>query len=256
MIKSDELKDFLEFKFHQYNTSKFIVEDPISIPHQFSKKQDIEIAAFLAAILAWGNRKTIIRNANSLLELMDLSPYDYILNSESKDLSVFENFKHRTFNGFDCLVFINSLKRIYQLYDSMDDCFADLKHQFGDIPQILSNFKILFFKDQLDIRTTKHLADPLKGSAAKRLNMFLRWMVRKDTVGVDFGIWKSLKPSELYCPLDAHTSRVSRKLGLLKRTQNDWKSVAELTQRLKEFDQVDPIKYDFALFGLGIYENF
>jgi len=256
MIKSDEIKDFLEFKFHQYNTSQFIAEDPICIPHQFSKKQDIEIAAFFAAILGWGKRTTIIQSANHLLELMDNAPFDFIMNYESKDLKAFEYFKHRTFNGFDCVVFLNSLQVIYHLYNSLDDCFADLKHEHKDLPEILSNFKLLFFKNQFDIRSTKHIADPLKGSAAKRLNMFLRWMVRKDNSGVDFGIWNSLDPSDLFCPLDAHTSRVSRKLGLLARKQNDWKAVVELTQKLREFDPSDPIKYDFALFGLGIYEDF
>lgn len=256
MIKSDELKDFLDHKYHQYNTSNFIAEDPISIPHQFTQKQDIEIAAFFAATLAWGKRTTIIRNANMLIEMMDNAPYDFILNAKAKDLTVFEQFKHRTFNGFDCIVFLKSLQSIYLQYSSLDDCFTELKRAFVEVPQILSHFKSLFFKNQLDIRSTKHLADPLMGSAAKRLNMFLRWMVRKDNTGVDFGIWQSLSPSELFCPLDAHTSRVSRKLGILSRKQNDWKAVNELTQKLKEFDPSDPVKYDFALFGLGVYEDF
>lgn len=256
MIKSDELKDFLDHKYHQYNTSQFIIEDPISIPHQFSKKQDIEIAAFFSAILAWGNRKVIIRNANHLLELMDNAPHEFILGFNTTDLKAFNNFKHRTFNGFDCGVFLNALQHIYKRFKTLDDCFAELKKENQEIPLILSKFKSLFFESRPDIRSTKHLADPLKGSTAKRLNMFLRWMVRKDDNGVDFGIWKSLNPSDLYCPLDAHTSRVSRKLGLLSRKQNDWTAVHELTQKLREFDPSDPIKYDFALFGLGVYEDF
>lgn len=256
MIKSDELKDLLEHKYHQYNTSSFIEEDPISIPHQFSNKQDIEIAAFFAATLAWGQRPIIIRNAKHLLNLMDHAPHDFICNFEVSDLARFQNFKHRTFNGEDCENFLSSLQYIYRNHHSLDDLFKDLKKEHLNIASTLSAFKEFFFKSYPHTRTQKHIADPLKGSSAKRLNMFLRWMVRKDSSDVDFGIWDSFDASELYCPLDAHTSRVSRKFGILSRKQNDWKAVEELTSKLRILDPSDPVKYDFALFGLGIYEDF
>ncbi len=260
MIKSDELKSFLDLKFDQYNTLDFIPEDPISIPHRFSIKQDIEIAGFLAATLAWGQRPVIIRNSLNLLERMDHSPFDFILNAKEQEINTFKDFKHRTFNGEDCIHFLQSLQRVYKSEDSLDDYFSKLrlklKQNHNDIANVLSIFKKSFLGEDYTGRTSKHIADPLKGSTAKRLNMFFRWMVRKDSKGIDFGIWYSIKPSELYCPLDVHTARISRELGLLTRKQNDWKSVDELTKSLRRLDPEDPVKYDIALFGLGVNEDF
>ena len=256
MIKSDELKSFLDLKFDQYNTLDFIPEDPISIPHRFSIKQDIEIAGFLAATLAWGQRPVIIRNSLNLLERMDDSPFDFLLNASESEINSFKDFKHRTFQGDDCITFLHSLQGIYKKHESLDNCFKFLKQQYSSVDIILSEFKSYFLGNKIKSRTSKHIADPLKGSAAKRLNMFLRWMVRKDDKGVDFGIWDSIKASELYCPLDVHTARISRELGLLTRKQNDWKAVEELSNNLRKLDPIDPIKYDIALFGLGVNENF
>jgi uncharacterized protein (TIGR02757 family) len=245
----------LETKYKQYNQPEFIETDPIQIPHLFTKKQDIEIAGFFAATLAWGQRITILKNATQLMEWMDYSPYDFIINFEYSDLKIFEGFKHRTYNGIDCIYFFKSLQYIYRKSLSLEDAFF-LNSSNINVAENISNFKKLFFSLPHQIRTEKHLADPQKGSAAKRLNMFLRWMVRKDEHGVDFGIWNKIKPSELYCPLDVHSGNVARKLGLLNRKQDDWKAVEELTTQLKKFDKNDPVKYDFALFGLGVFEKF
>jgi uncharacterized protein (TIGR02757 family) len=248
-IKDKQLfHEFLEEKYHFYHQSDFIPDDPISIPHQFSKKEDIEIAAFLAATIAWGQRKTILNNANKMMAFMDFSPHDFILNHTEKDYKKIEGFVHRTFNSTDLMVFFSNLQFIYKNQGGLEGCF-----QTGvNIASQLSNFKELFFTAQNIKRTQKHIADPLKGSTAKRLNMFLRWMVRKDSKGVDFGIWRNLIPSDLMLPLDVHTATVGRNLGLLKRKQNDWKAVEEITMALREFDKEDPIKYDFALFGMGV----
>jgi len=248
-----ELKAFLEEKYLSYNNASFIPLDPISIPHRFSLKEDIEISAFLVAIIAWGRRDMIIRNGNKLMKLMGESPYDFVMNSHTK----LGGFKHRTFNEIDALHFIESIRNIYLNHNGLEGLFNNLlnDHQ-DDIQASLSAFKKVFFSIAHERRTTKHIADPLKGSSAKRINMFLRWMVRKDNHGVDFGIWKQISPAVLYMPLDVHTGRVARRLGLLKRKQNDWKAVAELTNTLRKFDPQDPVKYDFALFGLGIEEKF
>jgi uncharacterized protein (TIGR02757 family) len=254
-LSFDELKDLLESKYYQYNQSEFIETDPIQIPHLFTKKQDIEIAGFLAATLAWGQRATILRNANKLMEWMDHSPFDFILNFESEDLNQFNTFKHRTFNGEDCRYFLMALQNIYKEFDSMENSFVSGSPDLN-IPEMISDFKKLFFSISHQQRTEKHLADPMKGSAAKRINMFLRWMVRNDQFGVDFGIWEKISPSKLYCPLDVHSGNVARKLGLLSRNQSDWKAVEELTTQLRKFDSKDPVKYDFALFGLGVFEKF
>lgn len=250
-IKKSELKSFLDEKYHQYNLENFIEHDPIKIPHQFSKKEDIEIAAFLSATIAWGNRKTIINNATKMMELMDNAPHDFILNSTLNDLKAFNDFKHRTFNSDDLSYFILALSNLYRKHEGLEASFKGTNAKEGII-----NFRKLFFELEHPSRTQKHVSNPEKGSSAKRLNMFLRWMVRQDEFGVDFGLWKVLSPSQLYLPLDVHTGNVSRKLGLLQRKQNDWKSVNEITEELRKLDPQDPIKYDFALFGLGVFEKF
>lgn len=252
-----ELKKFLEAKAHQYEAEAFIPTDPIQIPHQFSKKEDIEISAFLTSVIAWGQRKTIINNANRLVDMMDRAPHDFILNFQEKDLMSFTQFVHRTFNGDDCIHFLNSLQIIYREKEGLENVLAESFQKDQSEPGSgWAKFKAVFFEPEHLKRSEKHLPNPLKGSAAKRMNMFLRWMVRSSDSSVDFGIWNKLSPSQLYIPLDIHTSTVARKLGLLKRKQDDWKSVVELTETLRKFDPIDPVKYDFALFGLGAFEKF
>jgi len=259
-----ELKEFLEEKYFLYNNLNFIENDPISIPHQFTQKEDIEISGFLAATIAWGQRKTIINNANRLVKLMGNNPYDFVMSAKDKEYKKFENFVHRTFNNTDIVFFLKSLKNIYQNHGGLQAAFkaGKLYQEHNETANAIMNFRNLFFSIQHPYRTQKHVSNPFENSSAKRLCMFLRWMIRKDKQGVDFGIWnvttssKSLLPSHLMCPLDVHSGNVARKLGLLKRTQNDWKAVVELTDNLKRFDANDPVKYDFALFGLGVNEKF
>jgi uncharacterized protein (TIGR02757 family) len=253
MISVNELTDFLESKYLQYNQHSFIDSDPISIPHLYSRKEDIEIAGFLTAIIAWGQRTTIIKNAKNLMAMMDHAPHDFIINFKPADSKPFTSFKHRTFNGVDLLFFMKALQYIYTQCNGLESAMS--KHP-NDMPTNLYAFRTLFFSIEGPERTKKHLANPLSGSAAKRLNMFLRWMVRNDKAGVDFGLWKSLQPAQLYVPLDVHSGNVARKLGLLQRKQNDWKAVEELTQQLRTYDPNDPVKYDYALFGLGVFEGF
>jgi len=254
-LSQAELKEFLDAKVYEFNSPEFIDSDPIQIPHQFSKKEDIEIAGFLAATIAWGNRKSIINNANKLMNLLDNSPYDFVLNHSEDDLDQLLPFVHRTFNGHDCIQFIKSLKHIYNNHNGLEAVFA--KHADGAFLQTaISEFKRTFFEIEHLQRTEKHVSDPLRKSAAKRINMFLRWMVRNDNTGVDFGIWKSLSPAHLSCPLDVHSGNVARKLGLLDRKQNDAKALVELDTNLRLLDKMDPVKYDFALFGLGVFEGF
>tara|TARA_R100000789_G_C2999099_1_gene148285 strand:- start:108 stop:872 length:765 start_codon:yes stop_codon:yes gene_type:complete len=250
-----ELQVFLDEKVILYNNPKFIASDPIQIPHQFSKKEDIEIAAFLAATISWGNRTMIIKNAFKMMELLDNSPYDFIINHQEKDLNSFDNFVHRTFNYIDFKQFTKSLQHIYLNHEGLENALA-IKDDSTNYQTAISNFKKLFFEVQHQQRTQKHVSDPLKNSAAKRINMFLRWMVRNDKAGVDFGIWQSHNPANLSCPLDVHSGNVARKLKLLTRKQNDWKAVAELDTNLRKLDKNDPVKYDFALFGLGVFEKF
>lgn len=248
-----QIFDLLEEKHEKFNQPNFIASDPISIPHLFSQKEDIEIAGFLAATIAWGQRKTIITNANKMIALMDMQPYDFILNHSNKELKRFELFKHRTFNGVDMVYFIKALQHIYKNYGGLEAVFS--RYPLA-MKLAIHHFKQVFFEIQHPQRTTKHIADPLKNSAAKRINMFLRWMVRNDKKGVDFGLWTTIKPAQLMCPLDVHSGNVARKLGLLHRTQNDWQAVEELTSALQSFDENDPVKYDFSLFGLGVFEGF
>lgn len=252
------LKDFLDQKVTQYNQPGFIELDPVSIPHRFSIKQDIEIAGFFAATLAWGQRKTIINKCLQLMEMMDNSPYQFMLHHKESDLKPFLNFKHRTFNDLDTLYFIRFFSAFYKEKESLESAFTIGWNEEEDIMSVLlKNFHKYFFQDPFaPSRTKKHVATPDRNSACKRLNMFLRWMVRKDEKGVDFGIWDTIRPYQLICPCDLHVDRVGRKLGLITRKQTDWWTAVELTRRLREFDPIDPVKYDFALFGLGVEEKF
>lgn len=249
------LKDFLEEKVIQYNTVLFIEDDPISIPHLFSQKEDIEIAAFLAATIAWGNRKSIVGNARKMISLLEDDPYDFVINHTSKDLLRLKDFVHRTFNGVDFIFFVEALRNIYRNHGGLERVFEVGCGQ-KNLQFAISEFKKVFFEINHPARTEKHVSDPMKGSSAKRINMFLRWMVRRDGNGVDFGIWKGISPAKLSCPLDVHTGNIARKLGLLTRKQNDHKAVLELDGQLRLLDPTDPVKYDFALFGLGVFEKF
>ena len=254
-MNKNELKDFLNEKVVEYNQPKFIESDPIQIPHLFTKKEDIEIAGFLTATISWGNRKMIIKNAFKMMNLLDNSPYDFIINHKESDLNPFENFVHRTFNFIDFQQFIKSINHIYKNHGGLEKALS-IKDNTTDYQTAIHQFKNLFFEIQHQQRTQKHISDPLKNSAAKRINMFLRWMVRNDNTGVDFGIWETHNPAHLSCPLDVHSGNVARKLKLLSRKQNDWKALAELDKSLRNFDKKDPVKYDFALFGLGVFEKF
>ncbi|NTW32570.1 MAG: TIGR02757 family protein, partial [Bacteroidetes bacterium] len=238
------------------NKAEFIISDPISIPHLFSKKEDIEISAFLAATIAWGQRVSIVKNAKKLMDLMDMSPYDFIINANDTDFNHFRKFVHRTFNGDDCIFFLKSLRTIYKKFHSLEKLFDSGYSSDKTIKSAIIECRKTFFSLSHQTRVEKHFSDPEKNSACKRINMFLRWMIRNDKHGVDFGIWKNIPPSALFCPLDVHSANVSRKLGLLTRKQNDWKAAEELTSNLRKFDPNDPAKYDFALFGLGIFDKF
>ncbi|WP_228098719.1 TIGR02757 family protein [Pedobacter sp. MC2016-24] len=285
-----ELKDFLDMKYGQYNRPNFIENDPICIPHQYSKQQDIEIAAFFAAILAWGQRKTIINKCNELFNRMDNDPYNFMLHHGDQDLKRLLGFKHRTFNDTDLLYFVAFFNQHYQQSDSLETAFlppgdifqadfvsaqvlgnyeegglyassscmlSELDLQKPLIERSLNYFRSYFFSlPDFPGRTIKHVSSPLQKSTCKRLNMFLRWMVRKDSLGVDFGIWNTLQPKDLICPCDVHVDRVARRLGLIERKQTDWRTAVELTNELLKFDPLDPVKYDFALFGLGVEEKF
>ncbi|WP_222984087.1 TIGR02757 family protein [Flagellimonas meishanensis] len=250
-----EIRDFLEEKAAQYNHPRFLDGDPLQIPHLFTKKEDIEISAFLTATIAWGNRKSIINNASKLMTLLDSAPHDFIMNHTKADLDTLSPFVHRTFNGTDLSYFVASLQNLYTHHGGLEVVFTNNQEKESMQPAI-SKFKTLFFGLPHQSRTTKHISDPGKGSAAKRLNMFLRWMVRDNSSGVDFGLWTDISPSQLSCPLDVHSGRVARKLKLLKRKQNDATALMELDKSLRRLDPVDPVKYDFALFGLGVFEKF
>lgn len=254
MTKS-ELKSFLDEKVELYNNPNFIDSDPIQIPHLFSIKEDIEIAGFLAATIAWGNRKMIISNSKKMMNLMGNSPFDFIMNHQDYQLEKLENFVHRTFNGGDFSTFIKGLQHIYKNYNGLEAVFAKNQEQ-NSMQKSISEFKKIFFEIEHENRTQKHISDPLNNSAAKRINMFLRWMIRNDNKGVDFGIWKTISTAALSCPLDVHSGNVARKLNLLTRKQNDGKALFELDTNLRTLDPIDPVKYDFALFGLGVFEKF
>lgn len=254
-MHQEEIKDFLNQKVIQYNNPAFIETDPIQIPHLFTHKEDIEIIGFLTAIIAWGNRKSIIKSGKKLCAIVGNSPHDFIMNYSDSKTHHLEGFVHRTFNNTDLDYFFKALQHIYKNYNGLETVFKAYATNTSLQPAI-SKFKQLFFSLEHPKRTQKHISDPLKNSAAKRINMFLRWMVRTDRAGVDFGIWKSISPAILSCPLDVHSGRVARKLGLFNRTQNDAKALTLLDNSLRKMDAEDPVKYDYALFGLGVFEGF
>jgi uncharacterized protein (TIGR02757 family) len=255
-IPADEMRQFLEEKYIQYNNQSFIEFDPVSVPHDFTNRQDREISGFLTSVIAWGRRDLILRSSRKMMELMDQNPYEFIMSATENDFYRFSGFVHRTFNGTDCIFFLKGLRRIYSNFNSMEEIILEGMRPGGTIKEGLSHMRSFFFSTRHSQRTEKHFADVTAGGAGKRLNMFLRWMVRKDHYGVDFGIWDQIDPSMLYIPLDLHTGNTARRLGLLTRKMNDWKAVEELTDVLLFFDPSDPVKYDFALFGLGVNENF
>lgn len=254
MSKSFDLKVFLDEMADHYNGPDFIEKDPVSIPHQFTRLQDIEIIGFWVAMLAWGQRVTIINNARRLIDLMDGAPHDFIVQHEEKDRARFSDFKHRTFQYTDTLYFLEFFQWYYRKHDSLEAAFSrHLSTESETVEPALKGFHDLFFSlEHAPQRTRKHIATPARNSTCKRLNMFLRWMVRQDDRGVDFGLWKQIRPRQLLMPLDVHVDRVARKYGLIERKQTDWRTVLELTEKLRAFDAEDPVKYDFALFGLGV----
>lgn len=257
-MQVNKLRDFLNKKVEEYNTASFIPADPISIPHLFSKKEDIEIAGFFAAIFSWGNRTTIIRKSKELMQLMDHAPHDFCLNHTDQDLKKMMQFKHRTFNSTDLLYFISFFKMHYEQYSSLENAFSRWM-QKNDIntEKALNGFYNYFFSlEDVPKRTMKHIASPAKKATCKRLNMFLRWMVRRDKCGIDFGIWKTISPAQLVVPLDVHVARVARRFELVGRNTTDWQTAVELTDEMKRLDPRDPVKYDFALFALGVLEKF
>jgi len=253
-MKKDELKNLLDSLVHKYNRIDFIENDPILIPHSYKKKQDIEIAAFMAAIFSWGQRVTIINKSKEFLSYMENDPYQFILHHKEQDLKPFLKFKHRTFNDIDALYFLSFLKMHYSQYNSLEDAFDIEKgSRTKDLGQRLTAFKHYFFSlEDFPNRTKKHISSPENNATCKRINMFLRWMVRKDKQGVDFGLWNTLLPADLICPIDVHVANTAREFGLLTNDKINWKTALELTHTLKTFDEKDPVKYDFALFGLGV----
>lgn len=254
-MTESELKDFLDQKVREYNTLDFIESDPVQIPHLFTQKEDIEIAGFLSATIAWGNRKMIIKNSHKMMDLMGNSPYDFVVSHNENQLEALDSFVHRTFNGQDFRAFIKGLQHVYSHHGGLEAVFS--KHQQeNSLQKSIHEFKKIFFEVNQSQRSQKHISDPLNNSAAKRINMYLRWMCRQDNKGVDLGIWKNISPSKLSCPLDVHSGNVARKLGLLTRKQNDAKALNELDTQLRILDPNDPVKYDFALFGLGVFEGF
>ncbi|MEL7588894.1 MAG: TIGR02757 family protein [Prolixibacteraceae bacterium] len=249
------LKGLLDGKVLKYNQPDFIKTDPIQIPRQFFQKENMEIAGFLSAAIAWGQRPTIIRNAWSLMKLMDQNPFEFLKHTGEQEWLSFREFKHRTFNGADCLFFLRALKHIYDNHGGLESVFTRGYQQEHTIDSALRHFRRIFFEVNHESRSQKHISDIDKGASAKRLNMFLRWMVRNDGHGVDLGLWESIPASALMLPLDVHTGNQARRLGLLTRMQNDWKAVHEVTANLRKLDPDDPVKYDFALFGMGAFES-
>lgn len=249
------IKNFLEEKVIKYNNTKFIDNDPIKIPHLFYKQKDIEISALLTALISWGTRKIIIKKSIEIMKYMDNSPYDFIINHTNKDLNIFKSFKHRTFIDLDIKYFIISLKNIYKFYNGLSSIFY-IKKTENNTQNAIKRFRKIFLSISHPLRIEKHISNPDKGSVCKKLNMFLRWMSRKDNNGVDFGLWDHIPISKLSCPIDIHSFRVSKKLGLISNKNLNIKSLIELDNILRFFDKTDPVKYDFALFGLGVFENF
>ena len=256
-MQSGKLIEFLNKKVDQYDQPFFIAEDPISIPHSFSKKQDIEISGFFAAIFSWGNRTTIIQKTKELMHRMEMSPYEFCVEYNSNRAKKLKGFKHRTFNEDDLFYFVEFFRHHYQTSGTLEDAFSKwMSANDNNIERALNGFKEYFFSIEHLKRTEKHISSPIQKSACKRLNMFLRWMVRQDKNGVDFGIWKKISPAQLICPVDVHVARTARRFNLLKRKQTDWLAAIELTENLKKLDSSDPAKYDFALFSLGVLEKF
>ncbi len=251
-LTHDELRELLEELHDRFNREEFVERDPISVPHRYLKREDREIAGFMASTIAWGNRKAIVKSAHRMMEYMDDTPYDFVLNASDQDLKRLESYVHRTFNGLDFRDFIMCLRGIYNHWGGIGTYFEQHYAQHESIPQALSDFRSEFFVAEHQPRCEKHLSSIDKGAACKRTNMFIRWMVRRDNRGVDFGEWSTIPMSAIYMPLDVHSGNVARALGLLGRKQSDWKAVYELTSKLREFDEEDPVKYDFALFGAGI----
>jgi len=254
-VNKKELKSFLDEKARAFEYPQFLEQDPIQIPHRFDKKEDIEIAGFLIATIAWGNRVSIIKSGNRMMDFMDNDQFAFIMEHKETDLKSLNTFVHRTFNGIDFIYFIKALRNIYTKHKGLEYAFSTYK-KAPDMYENIHLFKKTFFELAHEKRTEKHVSDPLNGSAAKRLNMYLRWMVRPSVMGVDFGVWNRLNTSQLSCPLDVHSGNVARSLGILNRKQNDFKALVQLDTALRKFDPTDPVKYDFALFGLGVYEGF
>lgn len=251
----ENITKLLNQKVTQYNALSFIESDPISIPHMYTKKEDIEISGFLTSVISWGRRPAILKSARKLMELMDNSPHDFLINSKEIEFKRFEGFVYRTFNSDDCLFLITAMRNIYRRSESLES-IANKSYLNGEnIIDVISGIRSAILESPHLKRSEKHLANPLSGSAAKRMNMYLRWMIRQDNSGVDFGIWKDIPQSKLMCPLDVHSGNVARKLGLLLRKQNDWKAVEELTSKLRTFNDNDPVIYDYALFGIGVFEG-
>lgn len=255
-MKKEELKAFLDSKYLEYNRPDFIEGDPICIPHRFQRKEDIEVAGLLAALIAWGRRDLIIRAADRLMEMMWNAPFDFVMHAGEDELATLQDFVYRTFQGVDGEAIVRGLRRIYEEMGGLEEVMAMHPAEKDTWSAIIGLREAMVSHPDFPARTQKHLANPAKGSSAKRLNMFLRWMVRNDGRGVDFGIWKGISPSQLICPLDLHTGNVGRALGMVTRKQNDWKAALELTSALREMNADDPVRYDFSLFGLGIFEGF
>ena len=256
LLNNDQLKEMLEEKVHFFNQPSFIANDPVSVPHLFTRKEDIEIAGYLTATLAWGQRVTIINKSRDLLARMDNSPYDFILNASGKNISSLDGYVHRTFQVDDCIFFVHALQEIFRNHGGLEAVFSEGYLKNKSVKESISHFRNAFFSSEHLHRTRKHLPDPMTGSAAKRINMYLRWLVRCDNNVVDFVNWKSIIPADIICPLDLHTGTVARRIRLLNRNQDDWQAVEELTANLRTFDPSDPVKYDFALFGTGVNEKF
>ncbi len=260
MLSQQELKEFLDEKADFYNRPEFITNDPIQIPHRFTKKEDIEISGFITATIAWGKREMIIRNAEKIILAMDKQPHEYVINyDKNKDFKYIKDIKHRTFNADDLDFFIRTLQNLYRNDKNLENVFLKgITSESTHVKEAIIQFRKAFFSINSDpkLRTFKHVSNPQKGSASKRINMFLRWMVRQDNKGVDFGIWNKISPAILSCPLDVHSGNIARKLGLLHRKQNDWKALEELDKNLRKLDANDPVKYDFALFGIGVNKDF
>ena len=251
-MNKEELRDLLEHLHDKYNQPEFIEPDPISIPHSFSDRHDREVAGFMAATIAWGNRKAIVKSAARMMQYMDDSPADFVRNASASELAHLQSYVHRTFNGQDFTDFVLAIRGITERWGGIGEFFEQNYVATQSIPQVLSLFRKEFFSIEHNPHCEKHLSSIDKGAACKRLNMYLRWFVRRDDRGVDFGLWEKIPMSALYLPLDVHTGNMGRALGLLTRKQSDWKATDEITRSLREFCSDDPVRYDYSLFGAGI----